>query len=199
MLSYASDRLVNSLLARAAGGRAGRNSLTWRVVGAGCSPGVAVSGQRGHMTAAPTFARQLPLLHCVESDDLYLQQRPDILWYTLLATVDWGKQFASVGAQYYEALWQFNAAQARSRAERCARTAQANPETEEEATMRLLFDRATMREDAPILEGDPPEEFPLIHVNPATIAPGVVPVRLAGRRPKCFFALFKSFVAMAVK
>lgn len=151
------------------------------------------------MAAAPTYARQLPLLHCVESDDLYLQGRPDVLWYTLLATVDWGKQFASVGAQYYEALWQFNAAQARSQAERRARTAQVNPETEEEATIRLLFGRATMREAAPILAGDPPEELPLIHVNPATIAPGVVPVRLAGRRPKCFFALFKSFVAMTVK
>ncbi len=151
------------------------------------------------MTATPALPRQLPLIHCVESDDVYLQQRPDVLWFTVLATVDWGKQFASVGAQYYEALWQFNAAQAQSQAERRAKTAQANSETQEEATIRLLFDRATMREDAPILAGGPPEEFPLTHVNPATIAPGVVPVRLGGRRPKCFFALFSAFVALAVK
>ena len=151
------------------------------------------------MIATPTRATQLPLLHCVESDDVYLQQRSDVLWYTLLASVDWGKEFCSVGAQYYEALWQFNVAQVRARAERAAKAPAANPETEEAATHRLLFDRATMREDAPILAENPPDDLPLIHVNPATIAPGVGPVRLAGCPPKCFFALFSSFVAIAVK
>lgn len=149
--------------------------------------------------ATPARATQLPLLHCVESDDLYLQQRPDVLWYSLLTGVDWGKEFRSVGAQYYEGLWQFNVAQAGAHAERAAKRAAANPETKQEATHRLLFDRATMREDAPILAEGPPENLPLIHVDPATLAPGVVPVRLAGRTPKCFFALFSAFVAIAVK
>lgn len=151
------------------------------------------------MVTTSARATQLPLLHCVESDDVYLQQRPDVLWFTLLTSVDWGKEFSSVGAQYYEALWQFNAAQARARAVRAAAAPAANPETKQEATYRLLFDRATMREDAPILAENPPADLPLIHVNPATIAPGVVPARLAGCPPKCFFALFSSFVAIAVK
>jgi len=148
------------------------------------------------MTAVPT---QLPLIHCVESDDVYLRKRTDVLWYELLSTVDWGGRFASVAAQYYEALWLFNAAQARARAERAAQAPQPNTESEEEATIRLLFDRETMREGAPMLAEGSAEALPLVHVNPALIAPGVVPLRVAGRAPKCFFALFKAFLAIAVK
>lgn len=150
---------------------------------------------------ATTTARavQLPLVHLVESDDVYLRQRSDVLWYSVLADVDWGGEFCAVGAQYYEALWQFNTEQARAAAMRAAERAAVNPETKEDATVRLLFERATMREDAPILAEDPPEDLPLLHVNAATLAPGVVPPRLAGRAPKCFFALFRAFVAIAVK
>lgn len=151
------------------------------------------------MITTAARATQLPLVHCVESDDVYLRGRPDVLWFTLLSSVDWGQEFAATGAQYYEALWQFNAAQTRAQAEQAAKRAAANPETKREATTRLLFDRATMREEAPILAEDPPEDLPLIHVDPAALAPGVVPARLAGRAPKCFFAMFSAFVAVAVK
>ena len=151
------------------------------------------------MVAASARATQLPLLHCIESDDVYLQGRPDALWFTFLKSVDWGREFGSIGAQYYEALWQFNAAQARAQAERAIQHAAANPETKQEATVRLLADRATMREDTPVLAEDPPEDLPLIHVNPDTLAPGVVPARLTGRAPKCFFAMFGAFLAIAVK
>ncbi len=150
------------------------------------------------MSTASTRPIQLPLIVHVESDDVYLQQRPDVLWFTLLTTVDWIR-FAEIAAQYYEGLWQFNAAQARSRAERAARAPQPNPETKDGATLRLLFGRATMQDDVPVLAGGPPEELPLLHVSPGSVAPGVVPTRLAGRRPKCFFALFKAFTAIAVK
>jgi hypothetical protein len=153
------------------------------------------------MTTAPSTATltQLPLIHCVESDDVYLRERGDVLWYRFLTTTTWGDQFRAVGAQYYEALWQFNAEQAQAQAERLERIAQSNPETKQEATTRLLFERTTLREDAPILASGPPDALPLIHVNPAAIAPGVPPPRLAGRTPKCFFALFRAFMALAVK
>lgn len=146
-----------------------------------------------------TSAVQLPLIHCVESDDVYLRQRPDVLWFTVLAEVDWASDFRDVAAQYYEALWEFNATQARAAAARRAARPDPNPETKAEATVRLLFERSTMRDDAPMLAAPPPEELPLVHVNPATIRPGVVPVRLAGRRPKCFFGMFKAFVGVALK
>ena len=148
--------------------------------------------------AAATAGTQLPLIHCVESDDVYLRQRADVVWFDVLARVDW-VEFRDVAAQYYEALWQFNDGQARARERRLATTPPPNPETEQEATNRLLFERATMREDAPMLGGDAPEALPLIHVDPTTLRPGVVPARLAGRQPKCFFALFSAFIAVATK
>jgi len=146
-----------------------------------------------------TAAVQIPLIHCVESDDVYLRQRPDVLWFTVLAEVDWASDFRDVGAQYYEALWEFNATQARDAAARRAARPDPNPETKGQATVRLLFERPTMRDDAPMLAAPPPEDLPLVHVNPATIGPGVVPVRLAGRRPKCFFAMFKAFLGVSLK
>ena len=41
---------------------------------------------------------QLPLLHLVESDDYYLAQRADVLWFEILAKLDW-QQLVPVAAQ----------------------------------------------------------------------------------------------------
>src|SRR3990167_6749487 len=35
-------------------------------------------------------------------------------------------------------------------------------------------------------------------VSPESIAPGKVPLRLGGKRPKCFFALLKSFIGATI-
>ena len=103
-----------------------------------------------------------------------------------------------MAARYYEALWQFNEQQARTRAERSATTAVANPETPEEATYRLLFDRPTLCEDAPILHEPETLQATAIRVDPGTLRPGRTPLRFAGRAPKCFFAMFKAFMGVAV-
>ena len=141
---------------------------------------------------------QLPLIHCVESDDLYLARQLGLLWFGVLKDLDW-RQFVPVAAQYYEALWEFNVEQAQARAAREAQqTPSPNPETKEEATNRLLFERATLCEDVPVLE-EPVETLEIVHVDPTRLRPGIVPKRMAGRTPKCFFALFAAFVGIALK
>jgi hypothetical protein len=140
---------------------------------------------------------QIPLIHVIESDDLYLETQEDVFWFDLLRDLDW-LSLRSVAACYYEALWQFNEQQAEARAERSAAAAMANPETAEEATRRLLFERPTLCEDAPILHKLEPPEPPSIHVDPAMLRPGRTPLRFAGRAPKCFFAMLKAFMGVAV-
>jgi hypothetical protein len=138
---------------------------------------------------------QIPLIHIVESDDLYLEAQEDVFWFGLLRDLDW-RPFCPVAARYYEALWQFNENQAQARAKRPSRST--DPETEAEATWRLLFERATLCEDAPILHDPEPFEPSAMRVDPATLRPGRTPTRMAGRAPKCFFAMLKAFIGVAV-
>ncbi|HUU12108.1 MAG TPA: hypothetical protein VM182_00185 [Terriglobia bacterium] len=137
------------------------------------------------------------MIHVVESDDLYLEAQEDVFWFDLLRDLDW-PSLRPVAARYYEALWQFNEQQARARAERSATTAAANPETPEEATYRLLFERPTLCEDAPILHEPEMLKPSPIRVVSGTLRPGRTPPRFAGRAPKCFFAMFKAFMGVAV-
>jgi len=144
------------------------------------------------MIAAEPRSFQIPLIEFVESDDLYLQQQEDVLWFSVLRDLDW-RSFRPVAARYYEALWQFNVRQAQMARERDV-TQPANPETESDATLRLLFERATMCEDTPALHELPPSAPAQIQVDPQRLRPGTPPPRLAGRTPKCFFALLAAFL-----
>jgi hypothetical protein len=140
---------------------------------------------------------QIPLIEFIESDDLYLERQEDVLWFDVLRNLDW-PSFRTIAARYYEALWQFNVRQAQRRAERSI-PQPSNPETEFEATRRLLFERATMCEDTPVLH-ELPDSAPLeLHVEPQTLRPGTPPLRWAGKKPKCFFALFKAFVGVMLR
>jgi len=144
------------------------------------------------MIAADAPFVQLPLIQFVESDDLYLKQQEDILWFSLLRDFNW-RAYRRIAARYYEALWQFNVRQAQMRRQRQQKQA-ANPETQDEATRRLLFERATMCEDTPALCELPPSAPSEIKVDPQTLRPGTPPLRWAGKKPKCFFALFRAFL-----
>jgi hypothetical protein len=139
---------------------------------------------------------QIPLIHIVESDDVYLEAQEDVFWFHLLRDLDW-RPLRSVAAGYYEALWQFNDEQATTRAERSSAQA-TNCETQQEATRRLLFERATLCEDAPILHESTLTIHSAARVDPAKLRPGRTPVRLAGKAPKCFFAMLKAFMGVAV-
>jgi hypothetical protein len=137
---------------------------------------------------------QIPLIEFVESDDVYLEHQEDILWFGLLRDLDW-RLFCGIAAGYYEALWQFNVRQAQRRPEPGV-TLPANPETQSDATLRLLFERATMCEDTPTLHELPASAPPQIHVDPQSLRPGTPPPRWGGKKPKCFFALFKAFLGV---
>ena len=74
------------------------------------------------MIAFSDIEVQIPLIHIVESDDLYLEAQQDVFGFDLLRDLD-GLSLRPVAARYYEGLWQFNEQQARARAERPATAA----------------------------------------------------------------------------
>ena len=116
------------------------------------------------MIAVELRSFQIPLIEFVESDDLYLERQEDVLWFDVLRDLDW-RSFRPIAARYYEALWQFNVRQTQTRRERDA-SQPANPETESDATLRLLFERATLCEDTPALHELPASAPPQIQVDP---------------------------------
>ena len=144
------------------------------------------------------IAVQVPLIHLVESDDRYLEEQDEILWFHELRDYDWVAALP-VACQYYEALWQFNQAQAGGRMPRMLPNPVLPFETQEEADRRLLLQRATLSRSAPVLAEPLASELDLLHVDPASIRPGVVPPRLAGRQPKCFFAMAKAFLGVMLR
>ncbi len=77
-----------------------------------------------------------------------------------------------------------------------------NPETQDEARQRLLFNRATAPRPtdppAPILYQGEGVEPKAGDVQASEVAPGVVPLRLVGRKPKCFFGLLKGFIGTSL-
>jgi hypothetical protein len=135
---------------------------------------------------------QIPLIHIVDEDDRVLLKSSDAEWYRVLYYLP-DKDYREVAAQYYDALYHFNQAEALRRKEKEWNSDESWPETKEEARLRLLFDRATMDKLAPVIHE---EDFatPPRGIDPASVAPGIVPDRLGGKKPKCFFALFKAFI-----
>ena len=149
------------------------------------------------MVAVVYSPGQLPLIEFIESDDLFLQDEPEALWFDVLRKLDY-RQFQPTAARYYEQLWQFNQQQTQERNERLANPPAGNPETQPQATARLLFGRATLDEHAPVLYQPPPCPTPPFTIRPETLHPGITPPRFAGRQPKCFFALFKAFLGVTL-
>ena len=93
---------------------------------------------------------------------------------------------------------EFNIREAKKRQERIGEQGDQTGETKEEAKERLLFDRVTMQKyrggnPSIIYEGEVPESE-LSKIEPESVSPGVVPKLLGGKKPKCFFALLKSFL-----
>lgn len=135
---------------------------------------------------------QLPLLHIVHEDDQLLLNDPKAEWYRILASFPW-QSHRELAAAYYNALYHFNQSQVQHR-QQPERACTHPQEHKSEAEQRLMFERPTLDEHAPVLyqQADPPSLPPTI--DPESLAPGIVPLRLAGREPKCFFALFLAFI-----
>lgn len=140
------------------------------------------------------LAPQGVLYFTVDRDDIELLRSEEGEWLRALYALDW-REYRVIGAQYYQALFEFNLEAARKRQEQCE--AQPNPESKEEATVRLLFGRPTGgNTQSPRLFPlpDAPVETPTVDLE--RLAPGVIPTRLAGKPPKCFFAMFKAFIGV---
>ena len=87
--------------------------------------------------------RQIPLIHFVESDDLFLHDQVDVVWFDVLNSLDYHK-FQVTAAHYYEQLFTFNQQQKQRRIERQEDPPSPNPETHSQATQRTLLERSTL-------------------------------------------------------
>jgi hypothetical protein len=138
----------------------------------------------------------------VHQDDLELLRSKDAAWFLALLTLDW-EPYREFAAQYYQALYDFNQKAARQgvSVEQLVlpfldKRVTGGEETKEEAAARLLKERPTGgNKEAPIIYDPPHPPEPNPHVvRVENLSPGCVPYRMAGRQPKCFFALFKAFI-----
>ena len=145
------------------------------------------------MVALTHTHRQVPLIHFVESDDLFLHDQVDVVWFDVLNTLDY-HAFEATAAHYYEQLFTFNQQQKHRRIERRENPPPPNPETQGQATQRTLLERATLDKQALALYERPQPTTPLIHIAPHEVVPGVTPPRLVGRPAKCFFAMLYGFL-----
>ena len=156
----------------------------------------------------------------VHRDDAALLAAGEADWLRVLLAFVW-QAYLRIAAQYYQALYEFNVEAARRRADtrniellddetRAQATLWSSVvddddghecdeghETREEATLRLMRERPTGGNGAaPILHPTPqaPQSTPTAHED--SLAPGMIPNRMAGRAPKCFFALYKAFIGV---
>ena len=126
--------------------------------------------------------QQIPLIHEFHSDDDYLLNTIDGEWFEILYYLSW-EDYRPFAADYYNALYDFNQQPPQTATE----GGDARPETKEEARQRLLFDRATApnptNPPARILYQGEVVEPKAQDVQPSDVAPGVIPLRLVGRKP----------------
>jgi hypothetical protein len=145
------------------------------------------------MVALTHTCHQAPLIHFVESDDLFLHDQVDVVWFDVLNTLDY-HAFQATAAHYYEQLFTFNQHHKQRRIERRENPPPPNPETQGQATQRTLLERTTLDDQAPVLYEQPQPTTPLTYIAPYEVAPGVTPLRFVGRPPKCFFAMLYAFL-----
>lgn len=142
-------------------------------------------------------AGQIPLIHIVDYDDVVLINSAQAQWFLILKDLPW-ERYRTHGANYYDALYEFNCSQAIGRQEGLEVQYAGEQESKEQARQRVLWDRATMRSaqglESSIVYQRPEPSCESSHTDPQSIAPGVVPIRFGGRTPKCFFSMFKSFL-----
>jgi hypothetical protein len=141
---------------------------------------------------------QVCLFHDVYEDDQLLQKNPDAEWYSTLKNFPW-EDYRQLGSQYYDALYHHNKLLEKTEASSPASPVPAAlPEDKKDAAKRLLFNRPTMDKTQPVLYEPEFKSVSDPRIRPESIAPGVVPHRAGGPKPKCFFAMFKSFIGVSL-
>jgi len=143
-----------------------------------------------NFNTVPVF-EQIPLIHTVNKDDELLLISPDTEWYRTLKYFQW-QDYREIAAKYYDALYHFNKSQEKPQSNH------RDYEQKDQAAQRLLFSRATMDKTAPVLHPEEYKESFIRTISPLSIAPGITPDRLGGKKPKCFFALFKGFIGVSL-
>jgi hypothetical protein len=138
------------------------------------------------LAPAPTHI-QIPLIHVVNKDDELLSNSSNALWYQILKDLPC-ENHRELAASYYNALYDFNISK------QLKKDPIENKETKDQGRQRLLFSRPTMDESKSVMHEMKVKPIAVPLVSPQSIRPGVVPKRLGGKKPKCFFALFKSFL-----
>ena len=138
-----------------------------------------------NQVSTPTHI-QIPLIHVVNKDDELLSNSSNAQWYQILKDLPW-ENHRELGASYYNALYDFNISK------QLEKDPNENKETKDQGRQRLLFNRPTMDESRSAMYEMNVKPIAVPLVSPQSISPGVVPRRLGGKKPKCFFALFKSF------
>jgi len=147
------------------------------------------------MVSTSQITEQGTLLEILDNDDKILLNSPNGLWYRILHFFPW-EDYVSFAVEYYNSLYDFNIKAEQNREKKC-NDVPGIIESKEEAQERLLFSRITMQSSPPedeILYNLKSKESEYNTVDPDQIAPGEVPLRSAGKKPKCFFSLFKSFL-----
>lgn len=141
------------------------------------------------LNIAPSPIEQLPLIVVVNEDDELLLNSPDTTWYPLLKYMTW-QDYRDIAAMYYDALYDFNICGGNS----SGKGGDSIEETKEEAKQRILFCRPTVDKNEPVIFEPEFKTAAFETVSPSSIAPGIVPLRRGGKKPKCFFAMFKAFI-----
>jgi hypothetical protein len=138
------------------------------------------------LVSIPTHI-QIPLVQVVNKDDELLSNNSNAKWYQILKDLVW-ENHRELGASYYNALYDFNISK------QVEKELNENKETKDQGRQRLLFNRPTMDDSISTMHQMNIKPIAVCLVSPRSIRPGVVPKRLGGRKPVCFFALFKSFL-----
>ncbi len=138
------------------------------------------------------FFNQIPLIEVVNEDDQILFNSADAQWYRILDNFQW-QDYLPHAVDYYNALYHLNKTRNESK-----EPPKKHPETKSETKQMLLFSRATMDNTQPVLHQPDYQQATFETVSPYSIAPGITPDRIGGKRPKCFFSLFKSFLGVSI-
>ena len=135
---------------------------------------------------------RIHLILVVDEDDTILFNTPGNEWYHILSNFNYLDYFY-IGVAYYDALYDYNI-----KNDTNCLVENISTESKEEAKQRLLENRPTVDKSQPVLYQQnylvPQSKV----TSPFSISPGIVPDRFAGRKPKCFFSLFKSFIGVSL-
>ena len=135
---------------------------------------------------------QIPLIITVDETENILKNNPNAVWFHILNNFN-EMDYIDIGVKYYDALYDYNKYHNSDNNNEGSQN-----ETIDDARERLLKKRPTVDKSNSVLF-EPNFLKPKENVtSPFSIAPGIVPHKLAGRKPKCFFALFKSFIGVAL-